>query len=34
VIPDETTCTGCHNSKSPTFKGFDFATAKEKIKHW
>jgi hypothetical protein len=29
----EATCTACHNSKSPTFKGFDFATAKDKIKH-
>lgn len=34
IIPDEKTCTGCHNSKSPTFKGFEFASAKEKIKHW
>jgi len=34
VVPDEKLCTGCHNSKSPTFKGFEFASAKEKIKHW
>jgi hypothetical protein len=34
IIPDEKTCTGCHNPKSPTFKGFEFASAKEKIKHW
>lgn len=34
LIPDEGTCTKCHNEKSPTFKGFDFASAKEKIKHW
>ena len=34
ILPTEQTCTTCHNSKSPTFKGFDFATAKEKIKHW
>jgi len=34
VVPDEKTCTGCHNSKSPTFKGFDFKTSVEKIKHW
>jgi len=34
IIPDEKTCVTCHNSKSPTFKGFDFAAAKEKIKHW
>ncbi len=33
-IPTEETCLGCHNEKSPTFKGFDFASAKEKIKHW
>ncbi|MBI4168514.1 MAG: hypothetical protein HY510_01100 [Acidobacteria bacterium] len=32
--PDEKTCTSCHNQKSPNFKGFDFASAKEKIKHW
>ena len=25
VIPDSTVCVGCHNEKSPTFKGFDFA---------
>ena len=29
----ETTCTSCHNAKSPFFKGFDFAAAKEKVKH-
>ena len=34
VLPDENTCKTCHNDKSPTFKGFDFASAKEKIKHW
>ncbi len=34
IIPDEKACTTCHNSKSPNFKGFDFASAKEKIKHW
>jgi hypothetical protein len=34
VLPDEKTCTSCHNSKSPTFEGFDFASAKEAIKHW
>jgi len=28
VVPDETTCTrGCHNKRSPTFKGFDFKSA-------
>jgi cytochrome c5 len=31
---DEKTCTACHNSKSTHFKGFDFAAAKAKIKHW
>ena len=34
VIPDENTCKQCHNEKSPNFKGFDFAKAKEAIKHW
>lgn len=34
IIPDEATCKSCHNEKSPTFKGFDFAANKEKIKHW
>jgi hypothetical protein len=34
IIPDEKNCTSCHNQKSPNFKGFDFAAAKEKIKHW
>jgi hypothetical protein len=34
LVPDEKTCTGCHNDKSPTFKGFDYAAAREKIKHW
>lgn len=29
----EQVCTACHNAKSPSFKGFDFASAKEKIKH-
>lgn len=33
VIPNEETCKKCHNSESPTFKGFDFKTAWEKIKH-
>jgi hypothetical protein len=26
-------CVGCHNSQSPTFKGFEFAAMWEKIKH-
>jgi hypothetical protein len=33
VIPDESTCVTCHNDKSPTFKGFDFAAMKAKIAH-
>ena len=29
VIPNEATCTGCHNSESPTFPGsFDYEAAK------
>jgi hypothetical protein len=32
-IPDENTCKKCHNEKSPTFKGFNFAEAWAKIKH-
>lgn len=34
IVPTEATCKSCHNDKSPTFKGFDFASSKEKIKHW
>jgi hypothetical protein len=33
AMPTEATCTGCHNKESPSFKGFDFKTASEKIKH-
>ena len=33
IIPDEKTCTGCHNKKSPTFKEFKFADASKKIAH-
>ena len=33
VIPDEKTCTTCHNEKSPTFKGFDFKSYYGKIAH-
>ncbi|HXH28678.1 MAG TPA: cytochrome c family protein [Candidatus Polarisedimenticolia bacterium] len=33
VLPTEATCKECHNEKSPTFKGFDFAAAKAKIAH-
>ena len=34
IVPTEATCKGCHNEKSPHFKGFDFKTMSEKIKHW
>jgi hypothetical protein len=34
IIPTEATCKGCHNEKSPHFKGFDFKAMSEKIKHW
>lgn len=34
LVPNEETCKSCHNEKSPTFKGFDYASAMEKIKHW
>lgn len=33
IVPGEKTCTGCHNAESPTFKGFDFATAIAKVAH-
>jgi len=29
----EAFCTGCHNSESPTFKGFNYAEMWDKIKH-
>jgi len=34
-VPDnkEEFCIGCHNDQSPTFKGFDYASYWEKIKH-
>jgi hypothetical protein len=32
-VPDEKTCTGCHNDKSPTFKGFVYKEALAKIAH-
>lgn len=31
--PDEKTCTGCHNEKSPSFKGFNFEEMYKKIAH-
>ncbi len=34
VIPNETTCTACHNSESPTYEEFKYEEFKEKIKHW
>lgn len=34
VIPDEKTCTTCHNPENPVHKPFNFAEYKEKIKHW
>lgn len=33
IVPNEKTCTGCHNSESPTFKEFKFADASKKIAH-
>jgi hypothetical protein len=33
VMPTEETCKTCHNEKSPTFKGFDFAKFSAKIAH-
>ena len=33
VIPSEETCKKCHNANSPNFKGFDFKSQWEKIKH-
>lgn len=33
VLPDEKTCIKCHNSESPTFKGFNFEEALAKIAH-
>ena len=33
VMPDEKTCTGCHNQESPTFKAFVFKEMVAKIAH-
>lgn len=33
VIPDAATCQGCHNERSPQFKGFDFEEYKAKGVH-
>jgi hypothetical protein len=32
-VPDEKTCTGCHNSRSPNFKAFDYQASLAKIAH-
>lgn len=32
-MPTEETCKKCHNDKSPSFKGFDFAEMSKKIDH-
>jgi hypothetical protein len=33
IKPDEKTCTGCHNDKSPSFEGFDYEKMVAKITH-
>jgi hypothetical protein len=33
IVPDQKTCEGCHNDKSPSFKGFDYEKMKAKIAH-
>jgi hypothetical protein len=33
LMPDAKTCTKCHNSESPTYKTFDFASFSKKIAH-
>ena len=33
IMPDETVCVTCHNEKSPTFKGFEFAERIKEVKH-
>jgi len=33
ILPTEEVCKQCHNSKSPTFKGFDYEEALKKIDH-
>jgi len=33
ITPNEKLCLKCHNSESPTFKGFDFAKYSAKIAH-
>jgi len=33
MVPDEKTCTKCHNEESPTFESFDFKEMSKKITH-
>jgi hypothetical protein len=33
VVPTKETCVGCHNEKSPTFKGFEYEKMVAKIAH-
>ena len=33
ALPTEDVCRKCHNSKSPTFKSFDYDEAVKKIAH-
>jgi len=33
ILPTEEVCRKCHNSESPTFKGFDFEESFKKITH-
>ncbi len=33
IMPTEEVCKKCHNDESPTFKGFDFASASATIAH-
>jgi hypothetical protein len=33
IEADEKVCVGCHNEKSPTFKGFNYEEAKSKAMH-
>jgi hypothetical protein len=33
VEPDEKLCVGCHNEKSPTFKGFNYKEMIDEVRH-
>jgi hypothetical protein len=33
ILPTDAVCKTCHNSESPTFKGFNFDEASAKIAH-